>query len=135
MSHESNLKPIPRNSSKEEIRRIFNGISELKVSQAIHEAVEEVNAEKGRNDGRKIKLLNSFHIDKIFRALGDAPGYESIDTLPRSNREIADIVEKTIIEISKHKKIDSEVISLICQKHNISEKHITRVLGMNPKNN
>lgn len=133
MSHESNLKPIPRNSSKEKIHEIFTGLAYSTVKAAISKAIEEVNRERGTNFTQRIKLLNSFHIDKIFQELGDAPGYESINTPRLTPYEIAGLIEKTITEIQSHKQISPALISEISRKNNVSENHIKRILTISDK--
>src|SRR5690554_6767676 len=113
MSHESNLKPIPRNSSKEKIHEIFTGLAYSTVKAAISKAIEEVNMERGTNFTQRIKLLNSVHIDKMFQELGDAPGYQSINTPRLSPYEIAALIEKTITEIRSHQQRTPRLIAEI----------------------
>lgn len=50
----------------------------------------------------------------------------------RTQKELSQIVEKTITEITKGKKTN-DLITKTCNKYNVRENHIRRVLRLKPK--
>tara|TARA_R100001086_G_scaffold91296_1_gene45189 strand:- start:1799 stop:1966 length:168 start_codon:yes stop_codon:yes gene_type:complete len=52
----------------------------------------------------------------------------------RTQKEISEIVEKTIKEIRKSKTITDNLISKTCLKYDINENHVRTVAGWKNKN-
>mgnify|MGYP003635399376 CR=1 FL=1 len=76
MNQPTQLKPIPTNATKAEIRQMYERTPEATVRRAIQYAVETVNEESNIKFTKRVKTLNSKHIKIIVEELGTAEGYE-----------------------------------------------------------